>query len=470
MSYDLDRWIKPVFEFSGLSEFINDNLNVDGIYRIKMMDGKYLDLMIANTCLLNHTIDSIGVCMTGAVFPRNGRLAPFFSGLSILQDSNCLVISISDPSLSLSEKLSLGWYLGYKGNTSVPEFIATLLDLLSSKYKTKVVLYGGSGGGFASLLVSSLMHERVNVLVWNPQTSVSQYKFSAVKQYCKEAFDIELDEECKDLELFNILDSLGIQHCLYDIKFGDNVNVLYLQNSTDEHTFLHMVPLLKGNVECIGGISIYSGYEGKINACIGNWGDGHAVPPKSIISKALQALIRNENIIHLLSTLINDIGALDYDKLNSCFFGNLKSNNCIVDYSESLTSIGLGISDRSPINGASVTYRINFFAERAAKVLIRFNVVFGYYNPRYIGRIKYSFGSNSESIVIDSSLWIGRESFLIIIPSGVDKYFDITISAARDCEDWNWGKATALLLQDVSIEETKMAIGTVEVFSTHPYS
>ncbi|WEI19351.1 hypothetical protein PY247_04980 [Acinetobacter proteolyticus] len=59
---------------------------------------------------------------------------------------NLPLISISDPSLSLSNDLTLAWYAGNHLERNLPEKISVLLDQIFEKLQIKPILIGGSGG------------------------------------------------------------------------------------------------------------------------------------------------------------------------------------------------------------------------------------------------------------------------------------------------------------------------------------
>jgi hypothetical protein len=84
-------------------------------------------------------------------------------------------LSIADPSLDGHDDLASGWYLGFPGQ-GVPEKILTLVLEFSKKIgSTKRVYVGGSSGGFACLMLSSMDAGSLAISAC-PQTNLDTYK------------------------------------------------------------------------------------------------------------------------------------------------------------------------------------------------------------------------------------------------------------------------------------------------------
>lgn len=67
------------------------------------------------------------------------------------------LIAIADPSLLLSDKLDLAWYAGNENLKNLPQMIASILDNITGKLDTKLIFFGGLGGGFATLSIINQM-------------------------------------------------------------------------------------------------------------------------------------------------------------------------------------------------------------------------------------------------------------------------------------------------------------------------
>lgn len=96
------------------------------------------------------------------------------------------VLYVSDPALFEDERLGLAWYIGVGDNDPLP-FIAETVQELAGYLQIKrknVVLYGSSGGGFASLRMQDFLPDVTSVAI-NPQVTLQKYNKSLVNRYLK---------------------------------------------------------------------------------------------------------------------------------------------------------------------------------------------------------------------------------------------------------------------------------------------
>src|SRR5690606_3863647 len=89
---------------------------------------------------------------------------------------------------------------------------------------SRLIFWGGSGGGFASLYLSAIFPGST-AFVWNPQTSILKYEQEAVEQYGKTCFGCE---ELEDLQ--TALDGRVISDVASAYLHAENT-VIYLQNA-----------------------------------------------------------------------------------------------------------------------------------------------------------------------------------------------------------------------------------------------
>lgn len=300
-SYDLKNWNYPSIE-SDICNFTSDCISssMDGIYRLKC-NTENLDFLCEGT---ERFIKERGVlvCLSGAVTKREQKQAPFFSGLNIADKLNMPIISISDPSLAISNNISLGWYAGNETLKELPQTIASILSLISKKLDTKMIFFGGSGGGFASLSIIHYMTEEARGLIWNPQTSISKYYKSYVANYIREAFPKRIIHA----NLYMTLEKIGIIHDLnkvYSESKNKEAKILYLQNSTDIfHVNQHMYPLINATNANKVNNYVYSSSVGII-FCMKNWGEGHISPNTDKIIEVLSKIIADNDILEIALTL-----------------------------------------------------------------------------------------------------------------------------------------------------------------------
>lgn len=143
-------------------------------------------------------------------------------------------ISLSDPSLALSDELSIGWFAGSEG-TPLQMLLPPFLELLSSNLDVdRVIFVGGSGGGFAALYYS-WRHKGSAVVAFVPQTNIYAYYKGPRQAYLKTAWPAEFE-------------SIQNRPCL-DLRAvysqGSDNTVVYLQSSRDLFHLEHqMTPFL----------------------------------------------------------------------------------------------------------------------------------------------------------------------------------------------------------------------------------
>lgn len=245
---------------------------------------------------------------------------PYFSGKGIASEINLPFIAISDPSLLLDKNLPLGWYAGNSKIPNLLRHIAEIIDNISDKLDCTPIIFGGSGGGFASLAMSHLLKSESVAMVWNPQTSIGEYAPVHVLHYLRAAFP-EISEDIQrasDLEkpeqksfINSVLASSQLLHSLIGLATTGRSKVLYLQNREDWHLQAHAKPYLpKDNWKRLGPTSFANGENLAIH--IGNWGPGHAAPPKAIILKTLRLLKTEIDIETVARSLSEDSKAEKY--------------------------------------------------------------------------------------------------------------------------------------------------------------
>lgn len=82
----------------------------------------------------------------------------------------------------------LGWYAG---NEEIPDLqtqLVRLLERISDCTGARLLIIGGSGGGYAAIQLGLSLRCRTSVLVWNPQTAIADYVPKFVTQYLCTAF------------------------------------------------------------------------------------------------------------------------------------------------------------------------------------------------------------------------------------------------------------------------------------------
>lgn len=292
--YDLSRWGGDVYchdSVDGLDPFSW----ADGVHRFFISGRQSLDILVKNFSSFSsrETPGVLYVALSGAVSNRSGKAAPFFSGVSMSSNFDGPFIAISDPVLAFDGELPLGWYAGYSECRNLPGLIAQMLDEVSGKLGCDLLLFGGSGGGYASLRISSLLRRPASVFVWNPQTSISEYVPSFVAKYIGVAFPevserikfiLEAPDSTQSALLSELFFQLDVHFDVTNIIVPDNVKVLILQNRSDWHVERHTKPFMKGRRwSKVGADGYVESVVGNIGVYFGEWGRGHVAPDKSVI-------------------------------------------------------------------------------------------------------------------------------------------------------------------------------------------
>lgn len=264
------------------------------------------DLTSFRTAKLGNGVHSVvfeGTPIDMLIMPRPGKplfvtlngnsprgpasVPPFFSGLGVApKDRLVSFVSISDPVLAESETLSLAWYGGSR-RIALQQKLPELLDALQENLQpSKILFFGGSGGGFASLRAASMIPGS-GAIVWNPQTDIREYDQSAVIQYAATSWD----ESVQDIAAARDVLTRNLDPILTD-NFADScARALYFQNANDWHVIKHMRPFLARNGYLVPDTQ-FSGRVGR--GCYlhyADWGIGHAPVPKYALTSILRELL-----------------------------------------------------------------------------------------------------------------------------------------------------------------------------------
>ena len=306
--YDLRRWNHIPLFVNNFADSWNAEVLSDGLYQFKE-DNLHIDFLLTGMEKIEKS-SAVLVCFGGAVSSRSGTSAPFFSGGGISKRLDVPVISIADPSLGLSNQLTLGWYVGFQGFQDLPFRIAFLLDAFSEKIGKPLIIFGGSGGGFASLLILNLLKtEYASAFVWNPQTSISRYGPNAVKRFLETSFP----KLSSSGDLRSLLEACGVQHDLTSPEFVLNLNkkVLYIQNGSDWHTVAHAKPFFSRFTSAERKSKEVVEYHKNFVYWEGHWGEGHASPPMEIVELALNEFILGSSVSDIALNLEKNSVAID---------------------------------------------------------------------------------------------------------------------------------------------------------------
>lgn len=294
ISYDLEKWNTPLFEY-GFHNIKENFLLEDGIHRF-VIENQSIDILFqgASSFLKEK---GVLVCFSAAVPNREKKLAPFFSGSKVAKSIGMPLIAIADPSLALSDTIDLAWYSGNENLKNISQLIANILDDISKKLDTKLILFGGSGGGFATLSVVHQMETNPRGVVWNPQTSISMFEDKAITNYIETCFS----HNPRSSNLYDRLEEEEITHDLVKLYTQNNrsCNILYLQNTGDTyHIRRHAKPMMEA-INTIQENQWTSSSSKGVVFWLKYWGKGHIVPSDNIIIEVLTKLIDNNDPLEI---------------------------------------------------------------------------------------------------------------------------------------------------------------------------
>lgn len=311
--YNIDKY-KSISDYRDTSESFFESFSKRGVRRLFLGDSLQIDFF---TTGLSSYEEKVLVCFSGAVTERKNKNAPFFSGAGVASQTKMPLISISDPSLAINRNTSLGWYAGHEGLENLPKLLSSILDKISIYFNARLLLVGGSGGGFAALNIGSLMLTKPDVLVWGPQTSISEYSSWAVKNYINNSFPKFCEVE---RVRYDFLDEVGLKHDVTDIDLESFNSLFYLQNITDMHSKKHAGPFLsKRKISPMSnGLFRFNG-SGRHFIFFGDWGSGHIPPPKNVIIDFVKSIKKESGLKYLELT-----------KFADGFLKNLVSNKVVI--------------------------------------------------------------------------------------------------------------------------------------------
>lgn len=291
---DYDRWAAEHRTWTDLENF-TDGFAADprGLHSIGLGAGEVLDVLVAGTPGSDGR--AVPVFLGGAVPSRSTRRGPFFSGgrLGPLVASGH--VEISDPTVDRDADVSLAWYAGNEF-ADVPTAVLGVLDALGAAWNTELVLVGGSGGGFASLLYAGRTSATASAFVWNPQTDVLAYNRTFVDAYLRSAHPSTFDPTVADdrwrTEYAGRCADAGVRPSVLDGTHAPSSlhRLLVLQNLPDWHLTAHTAPYIERHGFRSMGTGSYL-LDAEHVVQVAEWGPGHAPLPEEAAVEHLRAFL-----------------------------------------------------------------------------------------------------------------------------------------------------------------------------------
>ncbi|WP_284979719.1 hypothetical protein [Arthrobacter sp. fls2-241-R2A-200] len=251
-----------ITKYAGVDLFLKKETIPPG-YQIIVENGLPIDVIAQN-----RGSDTTVVFFQGAI-DKTWTL-PAFGGMGVSKDVPVNRVFISDPSLVLTDRLNLGWFVGNSRMNTQQHLLAIIRHIADVWGDQRLVFFGASGGGFASLFFSAHFPGSL-AIVSNPQTDIAKYELPAVERFAEVCYGVTGEDPMSQLPdgaTTNLVD-------LYRTPRGNTV--AYMQNSADfDHVEDHLNPFLAA-----------SHPENKIYVLMGEWGEGHVAPPKDVHVQAL---------------------------------------------------------------------------------------------------------------------------------------------------------------------------------------
>lgn len=127
-----------------------------------------------HTALRRHPgADTLVVALHG-MLDRKKQIIPCFSRFQELEDLPQHLMVIADPSLHLSEKLRVGWYIGTETDDVADRSAGLIREAARQLGVDKVLITGAAAGGFAALALAARVPGSL-ALAFSPQTDIRSY-------------------------------------------------------------------------------------------------------------------------------------------------------------------------------------------------------------------------------------------------------------------------------------------------------
>lgn len=212
---------------------------------------------------------------------RSKRAIPSYYPIDPEISGHAHQISICDPTMTSREGFPISWYAGHEDFNCQEELKCFFQQLKEELGIRKIIFFGSSGGGFASLFYSFFDEDSV-AMALVPQTKIKNYhRPKAFEMYSKSCWS---EKPISEVENYCCLDVCELY------KSGFKNSVVYIQSSGDvEHFSSQLIPFLSSINHCKEhkeNFILENSYFGKF---------GHSgVIQKSDYSPLLMSLIFND--------------------------------------------------------------------------------------------------------------------------------------------------------------------------------
>lgn len=202
----------------------------------------------------------------GGALPKTQIEIPRFGGGLLSAGLPVNHLSIADPNTSLAASHSTGWYSGHQ-NFDAMKWIPKVVSHFAGD--SKIIYFGSSAGGYGAL-VHSARTANSSCIAVNPRTALYQMP-SKFPNYASQTF-----RNCSESD---VQEKIEIR--AWDPHRIGSTPIWYLQNRQDTMYWNnHYLPFRK-NMKA----------NSNVHYIIGDWGKGHVVPPRDLLTKTLRKVI-----------------------------------------------------------------------------------------------------------------------------------------------------------------------------------
>lgn len=281
------RWGRSVIEWPSLDAFLATRVVQSGVHSVPI--GAFAGKKINYDFLVTAEPGTVLLCHFHGNAPREGYDLPVFTGFNVTSSIATSKFVPSDPTLALDKSLSLAWHFGCEGIPLQSITVSIVRKLQTILNAPRVVAWGGSGGGFASIRIVKDIPDAI-ALAWNPQTDIAKYVQEYVHRYLRIAFPALSVDGPLPLSRDQFA-----SFCTEKFRAGYGGKILYLQEKTDWHVNVHLEPFLESfcgkELSGITSSSTFSGYvSDHLYLHLDHWGHGHVPPGKDVLTNVLLKL------------------------------------------------------------------------------------------------------------------------------------------------------------------------------------
>lgn len=210
-----------------INSFIDLTNYIDREFETKIITKNYIFDMIVN---LKSKSDFLVIINQSAAAPLKETIRPQYQRWSWTHSIISSTITVCDPMKEINTSLRAGWWIGYNEFNLVEYFTKQIQQLAHSLKipSDHIVFYGGSAGGFSSIMMS--IYLKGSIFISDiPQINLTDYQFKAEV----EAAILSTYKSIDDCPLYFLDINQAIKRLGYFPKG------IFLQNINDLHHFYH---------------------------------------------------------------------------------------------------------------------------------------------------------------------------------------------------------------------------------------